>query len=307
MKKSFLFCLLFLIGSTSEAQNKSAVVRYPVITIANGKIELVEGDKAKPLKVNEGLKEKATIRVGEKSQARVDISTNSFILALQNTDFKFPFIAWEDGKVEQVELLKGRIHVTLKDGQEKTVVTALSRDFLTKGEYVYTYEPLVPKVDVMVISGELEFRGLENEESIKLKSGERASFIGVLESGEPVYDTLLKGRRVARGKLSKVEKIPGAEMKEAQAQSQVKKVIIKKVVPVKRTGDDICDKPFGKLNECVWTCDKNPKKAKSCDLKGGAVCVRQRCNANGEWAERTELPELESKCTLKRHVAPCDY
>jgi len=304
MKFQILFLSLLFIPSAGFAQSK---IRYPVVTIANGKVDLIDGEKVKPLKLSESLKEKAIIRVGDKSQVRIDLSANTSALILENSEVVLPFIAWEDGRVEQIELKKGRLHVVIGNGDNKTVVTALSRDYLKSGEYIFTYEPLVPQIETVVLSGELEFRGLENEEFVKIKTGEKASFVGVLESGEPVYDVLLKGRKVARGKLNQVQKLSAVDLGSLKKQVQVKKVLIKKAKAAPRTEVQICTQPNAELNQCSWVCENNPKKSKDCNLSGGAVCARYRCNANGEWAERTELTRLESKCTLRPLVLACDY
>lgn len=303
MKKIISLFLLFVVPA-AFAQNK---IRYPVVVLANGQVQITEGDKERTLKLGENLKEKADIQVGDKSQMRIDLSAKTSLLALENSSFLLPFIAWEDGKIEQIDLRKGRIHLKIGQGETKTVVTALSRDFLNAGEYIYTYEPAAPQIEVMVVSGELEFRGLENEEFVRLKAGEKASFLGVLEGGEPVYDVLLKGRKLARGKLNKVQKIPGSDLKQIKKQNEIKKVIVKKSPKLERTASQICGAPNAELNQCAWICEKNPKKAKACDLSAGAVCVRKRCNANGEWAERTELTPLEAKCGLQPVVLACDY
>lgn len=304
MKRQILLLSLILLSAPTFAQNK---IRYPVVSIANGKVELVEGEKVRLLKLGESLKEKAYLRVGDKSQLRIDLSAKTSALILENSEVVLPFIAWEDGRVEQLDLKKGRLHVVVGSAENKTVATALSRDYLKAGEYIFTYEPLAPQIETVVLNGELEFRGLENEEFVKIKSGEKASFLGVLESGEPVYDVLLKGRKVARGKLNQVQKIPASDLGSLKKQTEVKKVVLKKNKAAPRTKEQICTNPNAELNQCSWVCENNPKKSKNCNLSAGAVCVRYRCNANGEWAEKTELTALESKCTLQALVMNCDY
>jgi hypothetical protein len=78
----------------------------------------------------------------------------------------------------------------------------------------------------------------------------------------------------------------------------------KKVDPV------ICKKPEGHLNQCAWHCENNPKKAKVCRLdKPKVVCVRTRCNANGDWAEETKIAvDSGARCPSRGFaVNECDY
>jgi hypothetical protein len=73
----------------------------------------------------------------------------------------------------------------------------------------------------------------------------------------------------------------------------------------------ICAAPSGKFNQCAWICQNNPKKEKKRCLaaQAGVSCVRQRCNANGVWAEVTTLDaeKASTTCEAKPVVAACDY
>lgn len=72
----------------------------------------------------------------------------------------------------------------------------------------------------------------------------------------------------------------------------------------------ICAKPTGRFNQCAWRCVGNPAHEKHCrtDLPNVA-CMRTRCNANGVWADETQLPTKFSHICApeKEKVGPCDY
>jgi hypothetical protein len=141
----------------------------------------------------------------------------------------------------------------------------------------------------------------------------------VLENDEIVYDVLLKGKKIPRGKLGLVENFTSEE-KKLYSETQLKKEEIqrlkksqaeKKSQAPPRGKNDICEQPNGKLNQCAWICENNPKKEKKvCRLENPEVhCLRKRCNANGEWAEETEISKEKaaSVCGVQPTVKDCDY
>ena len=79
----------------------------------------------------------------------------------------------------------------------------------------------------------------------------------------------------------------------------------------KSSDGHICSAPKGRLNQCLWQCRNNPDGEKKCRTDLPQVnCVRQRCNANGDWADDTRLPASYfdmCKPSGEVKVGPCDY
>lgn len=317
IKGLFAVALLSVVLSSSSAEAKA--IRYPMIQFVQGSVmqimtqvevvnkEAVKTEKPLVLKKNVSLRDKAMLRTDSESEVRVALSDKSTLVIQENSQVEFPAIAWEDGKVEEIRLTSGSMRYICQSGCDRKIVTPLFDNVLPVGDYLIHYNPEVPRVELVVVSGEVSFRGLENEFSVVLKSGEKASFTGILENQEPAYDVLLKGRKVAKGKLSEVQKLPGVEIEKIRKKEETRLKILRKPPATKRTKLQICDKPWGELNQCVWICENNKKGAKDCKLDAGAQCVRMRCNANGVWSDRIELSPTESKCLAKPMVGMCDY
>lgn len=192
----------------------------------------------------------------------------------------------------------------------RTYSNPLFESVLPRGDFTLEYNPETPSVTLRVLDGSTVFKGLGNEIELELKAGEMATFKGVFENNELAFDVLLKGRKVAKGQATEIQKIPDAELRMWKGRDEAVKAKAKRVAQamvVKRKKSQICDQPFGELGQCAWKCEKNPKKAKTCTLKSGAVCVRFRCDANGAWSDRAELSATRSDCGASPVVGPCDY
>ena len=253
------------------------------------------------------LKDKAELRTGEKGELRLALSAQMTLVLGEKTEVEFPAIEWQKGTVSEIRLHRGEIRFICQADCEKKIVTPLYEGVGSAGDFILKYDPAIPQVELTVVQGEMPFRGLENENSAAVMTGQTASFKGVLENNEPAYDILLKGRKVATGQMREVQQVPPQRLLELQKQDEKKKKTAKQSAKSKRQASQICDKPWGELNQCVWSCEKNPKKAKECLVNQGAICVRQRCNANGEWSDRQELPAQSSPCQVKKYVGACDY
>lgn len=58
----------------------------------------------------------------------------------------------------------------------------------------------------------------------------------------------------------------------------------------------VCQAPPAEFNQCMWILEKN-------------ICYRSRCNANGVWAEKTEVAAKTSgiQCEKTAYISVCDY
>jgi hypothetical protein len=176
----------------------------------------------------------------------------------------------------------------------------------------------VPYAGVQVIEGEFVFSVINGEESREIKSGEQVGFEGILEFEEIAFDTLLKGKKIPKGKMLPAQKINKVELENYKRQSvatlkiksndvdQKKKSALEKLIK-----NSICRSPYARFNECSWVCQNNPKNEPTVcrvDLPG-VNCIRQRCNANGEWGDEIKINSLKSsiRCKATPFVSACDY
>lgn len=328
MKKIFaiFFILNFLLMSTwavaKGRSGKSVKALYPRVQNVLGKVYVVSEaltiekrsaqlqERERLLKNGEILKDKARLRAGENSEAELQLSDGSRITILQNSEVNIPGISWDKGAVFQINLLSGKIRASCSKDCHRNFSNPLFDAVLPQGDFVFAYDPKIPAVSLQVLEGESSFRGLGNESELTIKEGEMATFIGIFEEGEPAYDVLLKGRKVAKGQATGVLKIPADEISQWKSRDELVKKKIKsaaQALVAKRTAAQICDQPYGELGQCSWKCENNPKKAKDCAIQNGAICVRTRCDANGTWSDRAELSTAQSRCGIKPVVEACDY
>ena len=307
-----LFCLIWsLAGRAAEVSFKFV---EPVVLEATGPVE-VKISQGKSTKATRKLllRERATIETGESGWALIALTKTEKLVIGPQSRVMIPVIAWENGAIERLELEKGKMRLMNLSGIPRVVVTPLSRDSYSEVDMAFEFDSAKKSLQASVIEGRTQFRGQENEDFFPLEGGEKATFQATLEKGEITSDVLLQGRRVIRGKMSEKEKLTDAEKDywvkafekiETKRQARVAQEAKESVVV-----GGICTKPSARLNDCSWICEHNPKKEKSrcrVDLPG-VKCVRLRCDANGEWADRRELPALQSPCQVKSLVKSCDY
>lgn len=315
--KFWIFSLLMFLSPLAFAKAKAS--RYPQIQYIQGPAHAIEevitvvkrepqkSERQKPLKKGQILKDKAVLKTDAKSEIRLALSSQDVLVIRENSLVILPEIFWKDGAIQDIQLRSGSLRYLCKDKCERKFITDLYAGVLPAGDFILRYNPESPEVELQVLKGEATFGGLENETQITLKPSEKAVFKGVLEDGIPAYDILLKGRKVAKGKLADTEIIPAEEILEFQRQEALHIQKVKAKPKSKRLASQICDKPWGELNQCVWVCENNPKKAKECKIQQGAQCVRMRCNANGEWSDRQVLSPSQGQCETKPLVGACDY
>lgn len=263
------------------------------------------------------LREKASFRTGADGRIKIRVAPELEIEVFPDSEVEFPGISWDSGEVPVVALKQGRVRwIQLKEAKIQ-LKSAMYEVHPPLGDFVFFFFPKVAEAGLWVLKGETSFRALNAENSVSLSAGEKVQFNGVIEEGEIAYDILLKGRRIPRGALGKVEPLTPSEKnpfekedeKRRQDQKNREQAVRRKKSQDQKEGM-ICKLPSGRLNECSWICEKSLKGSKSCQTHlGGVTCVRHRCNANGEWADRWVLPADEGsrRCGGQAKVGPCDY
>lgn len=278
------------------AMSLFAKEEYPVISYVKGGVEYKKSAGAIEKAVSKTiLHEKAYFKTAANGIIRIDLDPNSYAIITENSELEFPVIEWGSGNVQDLILKSGKIFYSCIKTCERNIRTALSYERYGPGQYFLEINPQVPFVKGSVLHGQMLFRGLEVEESKLLSAGEQARFLGKIEGGEIQYDVLLKGRKIARGKLEMLPPMTQSEIATYEKAFDFKGVEIKKKKQIQaaRTKDQICDKPFGRLNECVWQLEK-------------ASCIRKRCFADGVWKDRFDY-KGQGPCLQIPKVQKCDY
>jgi hypothetical protein len=314
---SIALCLLF--GGAVAAK---AAPQYPKVAEVQGVVRWTDKDgKETPAKNKQVLIEKAALQTGDKSQVLVEVDAFRQIRLYPNSRLEIPSISWETGEAPVLLLKSGRFR--WKDTHIKAYNVALRSDLFEflgpPGDFVFTYEPKTAVAEAKALEGSMEFSAMNAEDVALVTAGQKVQFQGVREGDEIVYDVLLKGKKIPRGKLGLVQPLTAEEKKlysaarekKADQARHQKEMAEKKAKQTPKDPQAICVSPPARLNHCAWICENNPKKEKKlCRLEKAEVrCLRKRCNANGEWSEETEVAKDKASglCSAQPLVKECDY
>lgn len=305
-------------AKNAQAAKRAKEAATPRILSARGKALVKTGrDEAlREARAGQRLVERAELQTGADGSLKIQLDSERVITLLGGTQVTIPGIGWEGGDTPLVTLERGRLRWVSKTKDLKVRLQSGLFDLPPgEGDFVFRFTPGAPEAELQVLAGRQEFSASNAEDSAVVKERERVVFHGTLEDGEIAADILLQGKRIPRGKLDAVVKMTEAEVAPYFAEETKAKEAEKKARErdLRRAADDrrdgvICSAPRGRLNECSWTCEGNPKGAKSCQF-GKASCVRRRCNANGQWAEPSVLSadDARLRCRTEPLVAACDY
>lgn len=300
-----------------------AAPKYPFVVEVKGAVRWFDKDqKEGKAKLKQVLIERAAFETGVGAQVTVQLDEKRRFMVLADSRVELPSISWESGEAPVVLLKRGSLRWQEEVGKRYNI--ALRSDlfeFLSPvGDFVFSFHPEEVWAEVRVIRGSMEFSAMNAEDTALVTAEQKCRFQGVREGGEIVYDVLLKGKKIPRGKLGLVENFTAEEKKlysearrkKLEAAERRRRVEVEQQKQVAaRSKDDICTGPAAKLNQCVWVCENNPKSEKKlCRLERPEVrCVRKRCNANGEWAEATEVSREKGGqlCGPQPVVRACDY
>lgn len=312
VRVSFLFFVVLMTACVSWGQGKASksISRYPYIkeVVGDVMLTLVNGEK-KSARANDPLIEKATLQTAVGSEVVVQLDEERYFRLAAGSELLIPSISYESQQAPLLILKFGSLRWKTPYPHRGAYNVAISSDLfqfiLPSGEYSLSMEPNKAIALVKVFEGKMEFSALNGEKSVFLNAGQKSGFQGVLEEGAIAYDVLLKGKRIPRGQLLPVESIDPLEVREFERQEKERAQAAQKAAQKVRTEKArllkegfICKFPTGKFNQCAWLAGDRNKP-----------CIRLRCNANGEWAERTELSAemARTQCRQKSFVGPCDY
>jgi hypothetical protein len=297
-----------------------AAPRYPRILEVQGQVQWTNKDgKQATLKNHQTLIEKASLQTGDKSDVLVELDADRKLRLYAGSRLEIPSISWETGDAPIVILKYGRFRWQETKRNYNIALQSDLFQFLSPvGDFIFSYDAKNAVAEVMVVQGSMEFSAMNGEEVAPLKAGQKVKFQGVREGDEIVYDVLLQGKKIPRGKLGAVQSMTPTDKKTYSAEKEKKaddirrkKAEAEKIAQAKpKDSLAICSRPAARLNQCAWICEHNPsKEKKKCLLEKPEVrCVRQRCNANGEWNDVTVMAADKGfLCAAEPTVKDCDY
>lgn len=317
LKASFLGVILFGHAKVMAAS------KYPAIQEVRGQAWVSGKDnKKQPLSLKSRLIERAVIETSDTGIVKVKLDADRSFTVLANSEVLLPTISWEGGEAPVVILEKGSLRWQQLSSEKPAYNVALRSDlfeFLApKGDFIFSMNSDKAFAGVKVLKGFIEFSALNGEDVAPVKEGQEVGFQGILEGKEIAYDVLLKGKKIPRGHLTPVTAIDKKELalfagdaEKRQKAADARKAQERKAREEAKKAGAICASPAASFNQCVWICLNNPKKEKKDCLVAneGVSCIRRRCNANGQWAEESQVDAQKSSiiCKAQPVVAPCDY
>ena len=313
----------FLVCSLSAALSFSQNPKYPQVMELRGKVWGLQKEKSKrALKNEEILRERAHLVSEVASSVRIQLDPDRAIVLMPDSELLIPAISWESGEAPVFNLIRGSLHwkqaVASKSLYNIALTSSLFQFIAPAGDYLVSFDGSKAWTEVKVYQGQLVFSALNAESSVTIKAGQQSGFQGVREDGEIAYDVLLKGKRIPKGQLMAVTPLKAEEIGQFEKAEKAKRDLLEKerrqkLARAKQEAQAgfICKSPVARLDQCSWSCVNKAKnkKGECVPVPGSSVvCIRQRCNANGAWAEKTELTADQSgACRSQVTVGACDY
>ncbi|MBT4762669.1 MAG: FecR domain-containing protein [Bdellovibrionaceae bacterium] len=282
----------------------------------------VESSQGTKKSLNHGMKiyESDTLVTDAKGQIKLSFhDKNELILQADSkiklTEYRSPKKRNKMGRKALLDLLKGKVRNRVKKkykGNKASFFKVRTKSAVAgvRGtDFVVSFAKNSKETTkIETLTGEVVLSDPKEVTKLHIKAGKFASYVTPsrdMFSADEIKDFVDKGYMTPVYKMSKkdIEQISfsTAFKKGSHREIASAKKVIKK---------DICESPSAQLNQCAWSCEGNPKGATSCrtDIKG-VKCTRQRCNANGNWAEETRLPaSYTEQCPAQGHkVGSCNY
>lgn len=280
------------------------------VILALGHSHLERGDTktelAKDMKVFAGDKivtaEDGRVRIRFQELSEIFISPSSSLVITE------ALIEKRKGPSKRTILLdlqKGRLRSRVQgrynqDSESKFEVKTRSAVAGVRGtEFVVSFEQSDAqwKTEVRTLRGEVSLDGI-----VKKADGKRdhatvsgGTFAALVIPSPPQNSSAVEVEAALRGGyMTDVQKLTDQEMLDFDDKTFSMLPLNREHSerkPASKEASNLCRAPAGAFNQCSWTCEGNPKGAKSCrsDLQN-VKCVRRLCRASGEWAEPTVLP-----------------
>jgi hypothetical protein len=297
----------------TEANVEDDRARVGHVKVIKGEVQIKsDGGKLTTVSHDTELRERETLIASADSAALIDLEGGNKIHVHPATEVEVK--EHKDPKVENsrrtlINLIKGKIRnqVEQKYNGKTSTYRVLSKGAVAgvRGTDFVISQTQDSKFETRIetLSGRVRLSDLDDKQAVNLKAGE-----GVVFVSEVPTDTSLEEFAV-KGKFSPVFKITAERLAELDKESRVD-VAKAKIRPAAEQVH-ICRAPKAYFNQCAWGCVGNAEGQKNCRTdKVGVSCVRRRCNANGDWAEETTLPQTQGALACPGQgftVKACDY
>ncbi len=297
--------------------SKAVMAEVPVVKGFVGRplIQLVDGQvKVEPVK-GKRIEQSFTVKTSTNEQIKIELGKDFYLIVFPESSLKVEgfYVTKKDYKIRAVNFDSGRFY--LKNGSniaDDLTVIYQSDFFIWKNteknnqrEFFVELNPAIAQVRFCAGAQGISASLFDHETAKNLKYQEGASFQGVLKNGELQFDQLLEGRKVPKGEwkdkftcdfkqiLKEMNDLEASEVAKIKKNEQQQKAAEKK-----RKADyekSLCHEPNGQFNECLWKWE-------------GKQCIRYRCDGQGQWKDRYQLPKNHSyQCETKPKVFKCDY
>jgi hypothetical protein len=256
----------------------------------------------RPWTLKSKVDEKLLLKLAPGSATKIQLSSKMRITAFGPGEFEIPYVNWENGHFRHFKIESGAIRFENSKGSEEVELeTPFFKIPAPPGAWVFRMLPDLALADVMALEGDLDLAIDGTDEKVTIKSGEKATFRGVLEEGEIAYDLLLEGRKVPKGRWEKPRSIGKEDLARYSLEAEKRKEAEEKRRRLKARNEQesglnrtLCVRPAGNLNECLWK-------------KSQGVCQRFRCAADGKWKDPQTADSSFCSGPAQGFVKTCDY
>jgi hypothetical protein len=277
------------------------------VKVLQGSVSIVRADGKKEIVAKEGnIYEGDRVETGKETGAVVNFKGGNKMHVSPDTQVEvkeFSAPGAPDSRKALMNLIKGKIRNQVEQKYNgKTSYFKVSTRGAVAGvrgtDFVVSHsEDGKLETNVETLHGKVILGNMNESDYREVAKGEGATFSAPLGASD--------AELVAHGKLSDVYKIPPERMADIDRDSRMD-------IARRKTASDepICEKPKGRLNQCLWKCEGNPEGSRTCRTDLPQVkCTRTRCNANGHWAEETRLPASHhDNCPAAGQlIKNCDY
>jgi hypothetical protein len=320
------------VAATAEATAANVAPRPQLerIQVTAGTVLLSTGEVSVYRAMNGTVKELTEIKAGFKILEHDVIETHEgrvkLVFVNRNELFLTPRTRLEivrenfrpglDQRNTTLNLLYGTIRNTVHqkyDGKDNTyeVHTAVAVAGVRGTDFFTSYHDDHDGVmKIQTLSGVVELGPVADEKTVSVHANQEGAYT------VDAYE--LKSSSTPHGYFSAVQPMDSETIRAllkdtyvAPAESIRKPAETTTEVAKMAPEDPICSQPLGRMNQCAWACEGNPRGQKSCRLDQPQVkCVRRRCNANGQWNDeaRTPASTAQLRCVSPTvQVGECDY
>jgi hypothetical protein len=287
-------------------------------------IELKTGDKNKTVKVK-----KIEIKKALAGDARLRTKSGEFIVLNLNDHYELIVLPESNVLVTKslISVADGRLYLK-QTGESHAKVTSGDAtnsslpEFQLSSEFfqipIQNLSKLSLLIDISMKNATLDICNLGsdfnlalyddlNPQSLKLNEGVQFQS-SLTPEGRIAYDVLLEKRKAPKGQWaikkacsrSFVDDLQKKVMAENQKKAEIAKANKAKSAALKKKNDSqfLCQSPYAQLNECRFILRQ---------VSGAEKCFRERCNAEGKWAETIEINRSKDQCSIEGVVSLCGY